>query len=505
MHIDQRAIMAFLSVLLALLLPGSAADAAPASTTAGGERTPAGVRAPASYCEDFARRQIGLADRLLGQANYSRAVKVLNSTADNCDRDFVREKLYEVMSEWYGAVRGNGPGPLRQFLGVLAAQDYLSAAQRARLERRVEGRVQTMIGGTFDGGEFEATYELCRTFSEYADETFETEYYCGTAADSVGAQGAAMSSFAWLLDNWNEEQSLATWEEVAGTLESLYLLNGRFRASYELARRKAERTSSPDAILSSLIAARGNFLAPLLRVGAIFYDQTPGEEALSHVDAEMQRVGFPKYVRAFYVLEEDGSVDRGMYGSEANAPSGALLEKASGEVSLLRSAGDSNLAWLVSPVNSRYLILEFGVATTPEENVRLESIQETIESDEQWRKLYQLEYTETYPATGSAIGTFLGGALIANAGFTAYDEIFDDSSVLSYYSVQNGSAGIEESFDFDRSRLGYGGDEWERTSTTPALYHHAVEYAGQSMREVVWPHFVDDEWAGVVRIGLVQS
>lgn len=497
--------MAFLPVLLALLLPVSAAGIAPAAPTVGTERESTGARASASYCEDFAKRQIGLADRLLGQSNYSRALKVLNSTADNCDRDFVREKLYDVLSEWYGAIRGNGPGQLREFLGVLSAQDHLSAAQRARLERRIEAHVQNMIGGTFDGGEYEAAYELCQTFSRYADENFETEYYCGTAADNVGTEAAAMDAYAWLLENWTEDQSLATWEEVAGTLESLYLLNGRFPSSYDLARRMAERNPSPSAILSTLISARGNFLAPLLRVGAVFYDQSPGEEALSHVDTEMQRVGFPKYVRAFYVLGEDGTVDRGMYGSEANAPSEALLEKASGEVSLLRASGDSNLAWLVSPVNSRYLILEFGVATTPEENVRLENIQANVESDEQWRKLYQLEYTETYPASGSAIGTLLGGALIAEAGFSAYDEIFDDSPILAYYCVQNGSAEIEESHSFSRSRLGYGGDEWERTSTTPALYHQAVQYAGQSMREVVWPNFVNDEWAGVIRIGLVQS
>jgi hypothetical protein len=492
--------MALLSFLSGLLLLAPPAEAAPSGSDGS---VPARPTAPA--CEDFAKRQIGLADRLTRQSNYSRALKVLNSTAKNCDRDFVREKLYEVLGEWYGTIRGRGVGALREFLGVVDNQSYLTSSQRARLVGQVRSDVRSMIDRTFEGGEYEATRELCRTFPDYVSGSFDSEYACGTAAEQVGAEAAAMASYSWLLENWAEEQAPTTWTELATTLESMYLLNGRFRAAYDLGRRRAARDPGPETILSTLISARGNFLAPLLRVGAVFYGNQPGDRALTHVDTEMQRVDFPDYVRAFYVLGPDGTVQRGMYGSQADAPSASLLEEVSGAVSLLRASSSPNLAWLVSPVGSRFLVLEFGVATTPEENVRLESIQENVESDQQWQKLYQLEYTETYPASGSAIGTLLGGATLAGEGFEGYGDVFDGSPVLTYYCIQSESGDIVRSHDFGRSRLGYGGDEWERTSSTPALYHHAIQYAGQSMREVVWPNFVNDEWTGVIRIGLVQS
>ena len=489
--------MAFLLLSIGLLLSAPAAE--PASPAPDASAGPA-----ASYCEDFAKRQVGLADRLLRESNYSRAVKVLNSTAENCDREFVREKLYEALGQWYGILRGQGVGGLREFLGIVSNQTYLTATQRSRLEGEVRSDVRSMIGQTFEGGEYEATYDLCQTFSAYAQDRFGTQYACGSAAKEVGADAMAMQSYAWLLENWGPDQPPKTWTEIARELEAMYLRNGRFRDAYDLGRQRAARDPAPETILSTLISARGNFLAPLLRVGTIFYGSQPGDRAMSHVDTEMQRVNFPDYVQAFYLLGDDGTVQRGMYGSEADAPSMSLLEELSGTVSLLRASG-SNLAWLVSPVGSRFLVLEFGVATTPEENVRLESIQANVESDEQWEKLYTLEYTETYPASGSAIGTLLGGAALAGEGFTDYEEVFAGSSVLRYYCIQSESGDVVRSHDFARSRLGYGGDEWERTSSTPALYHHAIQYAGQSMREVVWPNFVDDEWTGVIRIGLVQS
>jgi hypothetical protein len=204
-------------------------------------------------------------------------------------------------------------------------------------------------------------------------------------------------------------------------------------------------------------------------------------------------------------LNADGSLQKGLYGSEANQPGASRLKSISGPLSLLQSKGNSNLVWLVSPVEDRYLVLEFGIATTPEENVRLETVYENINSDTEWRKLYDLEFDVASPATGSAVGTFLSGAGTGNENLRPYASLFDDSTLLTYYCIQDQTGTVLSSHDFDRADLGYGDSEWQRSSNTPALYHHLIEYAGESIREVVWPRFVDDNWSGVVRVGLARS
>jgi hypothetical protein len=88
---------------------------------------------------------------------------------------------------------------------------------------------------------------------------------------------------------------------------------------------------------------------------------------------------------------------------------------------------------------------------------------------------------------------------------SSYDDVFDASSLLAYYCIQDEGGDVEDSHEFDRANLAYGDSEWQRTSNTPALYHHSIEYSGQSVREVVWPKFVDDTWTGVVRVGLTQN
>jgi hypothetical protein len=492
--------MTFFSLVLGLVLAVPVLADGPSSEPASEARS---VDAPAS-CESFARRQMKLSDRLLERSKYSRAVKVLNSTLSNCKKDFVQEKLYEVMSEWYRVAQQGSTAEFQSYITAVSEQKYITPNQRSSLEQRIRSHLLSLLNQKFTAENYSEVYQMCRRYPLYINENFRGEYYCGTAAERIGADASARSSYNWLLANW-KSQSLIDRATLAKKLEAMYLRSGQFERAYDMAREIAIKDGTPESIISTLISIRGNFMAPFVTTSAHFYEQEPNEAAVSHIDKELPRISFPRYVRAFYIVDEKGNVKRGMVGSGANEPPVSLLETVSNSVSILRGEKVSNLAWLVSPIGSEYLVLEYGVATTPEENVRLENVQQNVKDETQWKKLYGLEFKKTSPAVGSAIGTVLSAALIDEADFRAYDRIFDDSSVLRYYCIQNSSEEIEESYNFDRSKLGYGESTWNRTSNTPALYHHSITYDDVSIREVVWPNFVDNTWTGVVRVGLVQS
>ena len=491
--------MTFFSIVLGLFITVPVLADGPSTTPP----TPS-AEAPSASCESFARRQMKLSDRLLKRSKYKRAVKVLNSTLNNCKKDFVQEKLYEVMKEWYRVARQGSTGEFQSYISSVSEQKYLTPNQRSGLEQRIQNHLLSLLNQEFAVENYSEVYEICRRYPLYTNENFRGEYYCGASAEKLGATRTAMSSYNWLLANW-ENQSLVDRTTLAKKLESMYLRSGQFERAYEMAREIAVKDGTPESIISTLISIRGTFLAPFLTASVQFYEQEPSSDASRHVDKELPRISFPRYVRAFYFLDSKGSLDRGIFGGGATKPSPSLLKTVSESASILRGEKVSNLAWLVAPVGSRYLVLEFSVATTPEENVRLENVQQNIQDETQWQKLYGLEFKKTSPAVGSAIGTVLGAANIDNANFQAYDELFDDSSILSYYCIQNSSEEIEESYNFNRSQLGYDEDTWNRTSSTPALYHHSITYDGISLREVVWPNFVEDTWTGVIRVGLVQS
>lgn len=484
-------------VVLLLLLWGGAAEGARAHS----------VAAPnwLQSCESLADRQIQLADRLLGQSKFTQALRVLNRTAENCNLERVRNKILETYDAWFSSVRQQGsPAQLQSISNALSKQAYLSSSQKESIDTRIGEAIRGQIQQNVDAERYQTAFGICREFPGYTSDVFRARYHCGVSALEVGAQQVAIDAYEWLMDNWSEEQSVTTRKETADTLERLYLATGQFWAGYQLAREQATRNTNPQSILRSLVSLRGHMMAPIAQAGGILFDGGISEAAATHVRRELRRVQFPDYLDAFYLLSNDGSVERGFHGDGATPPSSALLDRASDTVSLLRSPGDSNRAWLVRKTEDGYVILEYGTETSPEETVRLEKVLEDVESRDQWRKLYDLEFEQTAPASGSAVATLLAGAYLGKESLTPYRRVFDSSSLLAYYCLQGENGEIQTSHGFTRENLGYGAGGWQRTSNTPALFHHPVTYDGQSMREVVWPRYVDESWSGVTRVALVH-
>ncbi len=498
MRLTSLYITASFVVALALTIPAIGPAVAASSSL------PTSEDNAMASCEDMANRQIELANRQLRQNSYQRALRVLNRAAENCDIPEVREKIIEVLNQWYGSLRPQrGASSLRQFTNVVSNQPYISSNQQAQFIERIEESIHRLIRQRYQSDDLRSAYGACQSFSSYVRDTFELKYYCGTAAREVGAQNAATRAHEWMWENWSDDQSYIGREELATTLKELYLQNTQFEKAYALSKEIAIREATPENILTSLVSIRGIFLEPLLQVGATYYNLGPTSTTRDYVTKEFTSINFPTFIESFYVLSESGETNAILYGEEqVNPPSPSLLDQASGASSLLQDS-DSH-AWLVSTTSEGYLALQFGQQTSPEENVHLESLLENIESEEAWQDLYDLEFSETYPAIGSAVATLVSGAYLGDLNMTPFQEIFDATPALMYYCIQDESGDVTISHAFSKSDLGYGTGGWQRTSNTPALFHHPVEYDGETIREVIWPTYVDEEWTGVSRVGIAR-
>jgi hypothetical protein len=219
----------------------------------------------------------------------------------------------------------------------------------------------------------------------------------------------------------------------------------------------------------------------------------------------MSRVRFPEYVESVYTVTNDLGADIAFYGADdARLPSSAAVSSTSGAVSLLTSE-ESGRSWLVTPITAGYLFVQFSQKTVAEENVILESLLSNIQDESEWKTLFEYEFTSSYPATGSAVATWIAGAQLAGLSLASYNGVFDQSSVLRYYGVQNADGGIIASHSYARGQIDYSDATWSKTSKTPALYHHEVTKNGTALREVVWPMYDDEQWSGVVRVGIISA
>lgn len=486
-----------LIVVLATITPGVHSATASPFSVEGATST--------QQCEDMANRQIRLADQQLGQNSFQRALRVLNRTAENCDIPVVREKIVEVLEQWYGFIQRYGEASnIRQFNSAISNQQYISSSQRDQFSARVDAQVEGLIRQRFQNEDHQSAHRTCQSFSQFVGDSFEMNYYCGTSARSIGAWSTALSSYEWMWEHWSGNQSLIEREELATALKELYFGSAQFQKAYEFFQEWTLQEPTPEHLLSSLTSIRGDFLEPLVHLGAIFFEVQSSSSTEEYISKEMARVNFPSFIQAFYIVSESGEVGPILYGEEGDvsSPSPSRLRQTPGGTSLLESSNSH--MWMVHPSSNGYLALQFTRSTSPDENVRLEALHEDVQNEEAWQRLYSFEFTETYPAIGSAVATLVGGAYLEDMSMNSIQNIFDAKPSLRYYCLQNDSGDIVASHSFSRSNLGYGEGGWVRTSNTPALFHHSVEYNGASIREVIWPRYIDKEWTGVARVGIAR-
>ena len=452
--------------------------------------------------ESFADQQLSTSERLINEDNYTGAIRLIDTALRECSNDRVQDALVEAYSSWNEHVQ-QVPGDIPTFLRSITSNEYLRAANLRAFGGRITSNLQTWVGRLHGNGSYSQAHQFCTQYGRYSRRTFRLNYLCGSSAYRTENHETAIAAYKTIVNDWNENQSYVTWDEAASDLKELYMITTAFDAAFDIAKRLAIRNPTPENVLSSLITVRGQVLSPIAHHGNVLFRGVTSDEVTSHVGSEMQRIRFPNFVVGVYLMTRDARSDVIFYDSGTIAPpSTSDLERLSGNVTMLESSDNPDEAWLISPVDAGYFVVQFKSRTSSEENALLESLLADIQNNQRWQRLVSQQLSRSYAATGSAVGTLISGAYLGDESLESFAPLFEESNALLYFAVQNKEGEVVHDERFDRSNLEYDQDLWERTTTTPALYHHETRYAGRRAYEVVWPNYQDDEWAGVVRVGI---
>lgn len=454
-------------------------------------------------CEDFVEVQLENMDQLIAENNYERALRVVNVTVQRCRIPRSEEALLDVYRSWLQHARSNNPGQLADALASVTSNENVTSSNLNALSGPITSGLERWVGRLTDQRSFSRAHRYCEQYRRHSNQTFRLDYLCGSAAYQTENHDAAIVAYESIVNDWNDSQSYVSWDDAASDLKELYMITTRFDDAFDIAKRLAIRDPTPERVLSSVITLRGQMLSPIAHHGNILFQGVTSDEVTSHVRREMERIRFPDFVVGVYLMTRDARSDVIFYDSGTIAPPSTIdLERLSGNVTMLESSDDTGEAWLISPVDAGYFVVQFRSRTSSEENVLLEDLMADIQNQQRWERLVDEQLSRSYAATGSGVATLLGGAYLAGEPLDNFAPLFEESTALLYFAIQGEDGNIVHGEQFSRDNLEYGSDMWERTTTTPALYHHKTRYSGRHAYEVVWPNFQDDEWAGVVRVGI---
>lgn len=465
--------------------------------------TPASSASRAMMCEDFVEVQLENLEQLLAENNHERALSVANVTVQRCRIPRSEEALVNVYQSWLQYAQNNATGQIADALASVTSNDNVTSSNLSALRGPITSGLEKWVGRLVDQESFSRAHRYCGQYRRHSDDTFRLDHLCGVSAYQTENHDEAIAAYESMINDWNDDQSYVRWDEAAEELKELYMITTEFDDAFDIAKRLAIRDPTPEKVLSSVITVRGQMLAPIAHHGNILFRGVTSDEITSHVRSEMERIRFPDFVAGVYLMTRDARSDVIFYDSETIAPPSTTdLERLSGNVTMLQSSDDPDEAWLISPVDAGYFVVQFQSRTSSEENALLEDLLADIQNDRRWDRLVDQQLSRSYAATGSAVGALLGGAYLAGEPLDNFSSLFEESTALLYFAIQDEDGSVIHDEQFSRDNLEYEQDVWERTTTTPALYHHETRYAGRRAYEVVWPNFQDDEWAGVVRVGI---
>lgn len=496
MHSRLPTYVLCLAALIAGSLPIAAAHASASSFSEG--------PSVEAVCENFVEVQLESVDDLLAANSFERALDIVNVTIQRCPVPRAKSALNDVYGAWFQHTQNGGDvTQVPDFLTSITQNEHMSASSLSGFSGRIATALSSWVGRLVDRSSMASAHRYCRQYSQYSSQTFRLNYLCGTAAYATENHEPAIRAYESIVNNWDDNQSYVQWDEAAEDLKELYMITTRFNRAFDIAKRLAIRNPTPETVLSSLITVRGQMLSPIAHHGNILFEGVTSDRIVRHVRSETERIRFPDFVIGVYMMTRDARSDVIFYDSGTIAPPSMTdLERLSGNVTMLQSTQDPDRAWLISPIDAGYFVVQFVSQTSSEENVFLENLLSDIQSERRWNRLVDQQLSRSYTATGSAVASLLSGAYLADALMERFSTFFKESDILSYFAIQDARESLVHSEQFARSGLEYGDDIWRRTSQTPALYHHEIEYNGRSTYEVVWPMYNDNEWIGVVRVGI---
>lgn len=472
-----------------------------AGATESASGAPASTR-PA-VCEDFVEVQLENMEQLLAENNYERALRVANVTIQRCRIPRSEEALMDVYRSWFQYAQNNSTSQLADVLSSITSNEHVTTSNLNAFSGTITSALERWVGRLVDQSSFSQAHRYCERYRTHSDNTFRLDYLCGTAAYQTENHDVAIAAYERIVNDWDDDQSYVSWDEAASDLKELYMITTEFDDAFDIAKRLAIRDPTPEQVLSSVITLRGQMLSPIAHHGNVLFEGVTSDEITTHVRREMERIRFPNFVVGTYLMTRDARSDVIFYDSGTiSPPSTSELERLSGNVTMLESGEDPEEAWLISPVDAGYFVVQFESRTSSEENALLEDLLADIQNEQHWEELVDQQLSRSYSATGSAVATLIGGAYLASEPLDNFNPLFEESNALLYFAVQDENGSVIHGDQFSRDNLEYDSDLWDRTTTTPALYHHETRYAGRRAYEVVWPNYQDDEWVGVVRIGI---
>ncbi|MBN1781251.1 hypothetical protein JW948_09015 [bacterium] len=388
------------------------------------------------------------------------------------------------------------------------ALSHFSEADRLKADTAMQAKISRTFAravmNDYKTGDFVNLYAGSRKYESHVRDSFANAYVYAKSCEETRHFAEAVREYEWVLQHWDNGNTLVTWDKAFDDLESLYIKALDFDKAFDLIKRGADKNPVRPATISPLILnLHAKYARPLLDVGEILFSRLSPQET-GTLFAEYQRVIRDPFVQACYLLNRNLSVLQSTRPSGEHVPGSVQIQGITSFPAFILESGQNATGWLIARIPSGYFVIEISSNTDPETNNKLRPIYDNAQNEDAWFSLYDLKRMQGCTYLSQALTLFLA-QVIQKQGpdqLGSYWNILQKDAGFKYGVFHDAQGTQQSSSGFARSSLSMDESNWKRSSSAQALYRQEdVKYGNTAVIDLCNPVYGNGQYRGTIRLG----
>ena len=392
-------------------------------------------------------------------------------------------------------IRGN------KLQAIHAYYKYLSTKNDKTVNNKFLTVLNELMAEDFNNKKYKEVYNLGDQYFSYIKDSFENRYYYASSCYKLKNYDIALTGYEWMVDHWNDNQKLLTWDETFFMLESLYSATYHFDEAMDLNKRHYRKHKEVKYLNSYIKNLRLKFLKPIVDAFPVLMNSISASEDLKTVKGNLYRTN-PYFLHRIFIVDTVNNREINLMGSSnINLSIDEMLNDIVMFPAIMQK---DNICWFINNDKKRRLvIIEFDLKVNAEEDIIVIKINGAPTLVEPWKNLYESECIDLLKYNAAIISALV--ATDIKYGYSGdiqpYWNQIKSNQYVKYIVKHNDEGEIIKQIKFDKSKADFDPLTWEKSSITNLIYITNINYDNEEIIDIVNPLLNGANYKGSLRIG----
>lgn len=380
---------------------------------------------------------------------------------------------------------------------------YLNISREKWVEVKLRKNLSEVIKSSYNNKQYNVAYKTGKEYFGYLKNDFILRYYYAYSCNEVKDYYISIINYEWLINNWDNKQTVVTWDEAFRSIENLYTQTFNFEKAMDLNQRYYRQTTDYPLLNAYLKNVRLSYLKPVIDVIKTHATTAGIDGAIEIYNKDI--VDFPHYISNIYSMR-NGIIINQFYKDIAITPPSESIIRSNVDYPAIEQ--QLNDIWFIDKVAANeYIVIELSTKVDIVEQSLLDEITKKKEMAEPWKNLVKYESDQLRYFSSVFISNIIGKDVLDNGvhNLVKYKHLVNDNPLIEYIEIYDQKGEGINSINFNMTYGKFESMPWQKSVVTNAFFKQKIDYNGHDVIDICNPIYRNNIRELVIRIGINED